>query len=127
VAVVVMNPAAYAQMERITNKLADHVTDEVFNDAFQAATPPMGGFATGEMQSTIRKQGHQVWVGTDHWHFVEYGTRPHLILPHGNWPLRDRSRGKYFGFVVHHPGATENPFMRRAIHQKRRLPYVGAV
>jgi len=122
VAVVIMDPSAYAHMDRICDKLADHVTDEVFNDAVQGAP-----VLTGEMRASIHKIGHQVHVGTDHWHFVEYGTAPHIITPHGNYPLRDRSRGKWFGFIVHHPGATENPFMRRAIHQKRRLPYVGGV
>lgn len=130
-AVVVMDPGAYVHMDRICAKLADHVGDEVHNDVLQAVTPPMRGYATGELMDSVRAvplgKRHQVWIGTDHWHLVEYGAKPHIILPRGNWPLRDRSRGKYFGFIVHHPGSPEQAPMRKAIHQKRRLPYVGAV
>jgi len=126
-----MDPAAYGHMDRICAKLADHVGDEVHNDVLQAVAPPMTGYATGELAESVHAvplgKNHQIWIGTDHWSFVEYGTKPHLILPHGNYPLRDRARGKYFGFVVHHPGMSEQAPMRKAIHQKRRLPYVGAV
>src|SRR5215204_1374257 len=126
VAVVVMNPAAYAHMDRICDRLADHVGDEVHNDVVRAVAPPMTGFATGELLSTVHAlpgNPHRVVIGTDHWHFIEYGVKPHIITPHGNWPLRDRVRGKYFGFIVHHPGHHEQAPMRKAVHQKRRLPY----
>ncbi|HKN42475.1 MAG TPA: hypothetical protein VJW23_01025 [Propionibacteriaceae bacterium] len=137
-AVVVMDPAVWGHMDRVCEQLADHVGDEVHNDVLQSC--PIDELGSGpstrrgglHMIETIHKTGmgtksNQIWVGTDHWHFVEYGTKPHLITPNGPWPLLDRIRGKYFGFVVHHPGATENPFMRKAIHQKRRLPYVGGM
>lgn len=123
---VVMDPAAYAHMDRICDKLADHVGQEVKNDAVQGA-PVLTGAMKASIFGVNLFKAYQVHVDTDHWHFVEYGTQPHIIRSHGPWFLRDRMRGKIFGFVVHHPGATENPFMRRAIYQKRRLPYVGGV
>jgi hypothetical protein len=126
VARVVMDPSAYVHMDHICSQLAHHVGGEVFNDVERGAP-----VLTGQMKATIRKvdlpKASQVWVGSDHWHFVEYGTAPHIIRSHGPWLLQDKSRGKVFGRVVHHPGATENPFMRRAIFQKRRLPYVGGM
>jgi hypothetical protein len=117
-------------MDHICDKLADHVGGEVHNDVLQAVAPPMRGYATGELAESVWAESlgknYRVHIGTDHWATVEYGAVPHLILPHGNYPLRDRSRNKFFGFVVHHPGSPEQAPMRKAVHQKRRLPYVGA-
>jgi len=131
VAVVVMDPGAYAHMDRVCEQLADHVGDEVHNDVAQAVSPPMTGYATGELLASVHAirlgARHQVWIGTDHWMTVEYGARPHLITPNGPWPLQDRLRGKFFGFTVHHPGSPEQAPMRKAVHQKRRLPYVGGM
>src|SRR6185295_622284 len=114
-----MDPGAYAHMDRVCEQLADYVGDEVHNDVAQAVTPPMTGFATGELLASVHAirlgARYQVWIGTDHWPFVEYGAKPHLITPNGPWPLRDRLRGKYFGFRVHHPGSPEQAPMRKAI------------
>jgi len=129
-AVVVMDPAVWGHMDRVCEQLADHVGDEVHNDVAQAVTPPMTGFATGELLASVHAtpgNPHRVYIGTDHWMTVEYGARPHLITPNGPWPLRDRLRNKYFGFLVHHPGSPEQAPMRKAVHQKRRLPYVGGM
>lgn len=46
--------------------------------------------------------------------FCEVGTRPHLIVSHGPWPLRDR-HGRVFGRVVHHPGTPAQPYLRPAL------------
>jgi hypothetical protein len=125
-----MDPGAYAHMDRVCDQLADHVGDEVHNDILQAVAPPMTGFATGELAASVYAtpgNPHRVYIGTDHWMTVEYGASPHLITPHGRYPLQDRARGKFFGFTVHHPGSPEQAPMRRAVHQKRRLPYVGGM
>jgi hypothetical protein len=130
-AVVVMDPAVWGHMDRVCEQLADHVGDEVHNDIAEAILPPMTGYGRGEMLGTLHGvplgARHQIWIGTDHWMTVEYGAKPHIITPNGPWPLLDRLRGKYFGFLVHHPGSPEQAPMRKAIHQKRPLPYVGGM
>ena len=129
-AVVIMDPAAYAHMDRVCDQLADYVGDEVHNDVVQAVAPPMTGYATGELVESVHAipgNPYRVFIGTDHWMTVEYGARPHLITPNGPWPLQDRARGKWFGWQVHHPGSPEQAPMRKAVHQKRRLPYVGGM
>lgn len=134
---VVMAPGVWYKMDIVCERTVDNVTDEVHLDVLAKA--PVDELRSGPdaragwppLISTIHatfigdKSG-QVWVGTPHWQFPEYGTAPHLILPHGNYPLRDRIRGKYFGFKVNHPGSSEQAFMRKSIFKKRRLRYVGA-
>ncbi len=60
-------------------------------------------------------------VGTDHWRETEYGSPPHIIRSHGDWPLRNRETGEVFGPIVHHPGTPAQPFLRPALYQRRRL------
>lgn len=76
---------------------------------------------SGELRSTIVAVGSQVRVGTAYWASVEYGSRPHIIRSHGNYPLRNRETGDVFGRVVHHPGTPAQPFLRPALYQRRRL------
>jgi HK97 gp10 family phage protein len=46
--------------------------------------------------------------------YVEYGTKPHIIKSHGDYPLRDR-HGRVFGKIVRHPGTSAQPFLRPAL------------
>lgn len=71
-------------------------------------------------------------VGTDHWAPTEYGSGPHWIISHGlwlrpenPWPLRNARTGQVFGLVVWHPGTPEQPYMRPALHKRRKLPGAG--
>jgi Bacteriophage HK97-gp10, putative tail-component len=55
-------------------------------------------------------------IGTDveySW-FVEYGTKPHVIRSHGDYPLRDK-KGNVFGREVDHPGTRAQPFLRPSL------------
>lgn len=60
-------------------------------------------------------------IGTDvdYAIFVEFGTKPHSITSHGNYPLRNRRAGKVFGRTVHHPGTRATPFLRPALDDIR--------
>jgi len=60
-------------------------------------------------------QGHD--YGLD----VELGTKPHLIISHGNYPLRNRRTGQVFGRIVHHPGTKPQPFLRGALEYLRGI------
>lgn len=78
---------------------------------------------TGELRESIWSWSEglhgRVLVGTDHWQPTEYGSGPHIIVSHGNYPLRNRETGQVFGRVVHHPGTPEQPFMRPAAYRRR--------
>lgn len=46
---------------------------------------------------------------------LEYGTAPHTITSHGDYPLRNRRTGQVFGRTVQHPGTAPQPFLRPAL------------
>lgn len=52
---------------------------------------------------------------------VEFGSRPHIIRSHGDYPLRNAETGEAFGQVVHHPGTKAQPFLRPALRKSRPL------
>lgn len=78
------------------------------------------GVRTGRLRSTIRAVGNRVYVGTDYWHYHHFGTRPHIILPRRKkalyWPGADHPVAR-----VRHPGTKANPFLTRALYQRRVL------
>ncbi len=76
------------------------------------------GELLASLRSTKTVNGGRVWIGTDHWQYVEYGTRPHVINPRVKqalwWvgaphPVRR----------VRHPGTREYAPMRRALASVR--------
>lgn len=80
---------------------------------------------TGELVRSIRRHGTTITIEAEHWHFVEYGTRPHIIRPRSKralwWPSADHPVKQ-----VYHPGTKAQPFIRPAATRQRRLrPGVG--
>ena len=81
----------------------------------------------GHLRSSIRwelgrdAQGLYVDIGTDAAEapYVEFGTAPHVIESHGDYPLRDR-KGNVFGQVVNHPGTDAQPFLRPGLERALR-------
>lgn len=75
---------------------------------------------SGEMVRSVRRVGTDILIGTDHWHFVEYGTQPHIIRPRVKralwWPGADHPVKK-----VYHPGTRAQPFIRPAATRQRTL------
>ena len=67
----------------------------------------------------------RIFVNTNHWRFVEYGTPPHLIRPNTKKALHWEG-ALHPVKLVRHPGTEAQPFMRRALFQRRSLPtFVG--
>ena len=46
---------------------------------------------------------------------LEFGTDPHPIESHGDYPLRNRRTGQVFGRRVNHPGTQAQPHLRPAL------------
>jgi len=110
------------------DRLVGQVTEEVYTDARRYCPIDPGTHlrSPGSLYRSLHTRrprrfvGHVV-VGTDHWHFVEYPTRPHIIRSRGPWPMRNPVTGDVFGDLVHHPGTEAQPFMRMALYQRRHL------
>jgi HK97 gp10 family phage protein len=66
-----MVPGWEQEIEKLSESLVSRICDDIAQDA--RAIAPVD---TGEMVSTIRSAGSEgrVYVGSDHWYFVEYGT-----------------------------------------------------
>ncbi len=119
--VVVLEPDAFLKIQAIADRCVENVTDDVESDANRYVP-----IDTGELRSSIHSlkvgSSGRVFVGTDHWAPTEYGSRPHIIRAHGDYALANRETGFYArSGLVHHPGTPEQPFMRPALYQKRRI------
>lgn len=124
-ATVVMDDRGWAEVEAECDRIAMVVTKAVAADARRAC--PVD---TGALLATIREAHHapmvgRVYVGTDYWASVEYGSRPHDIRAHNpNGALHffwEREGREVFFRSVHHPGTPAQPFMRVAIYTVRAL------
>jgi HK97 gp10 family phage protein len=60
-----------------------------------------------------------VVVGASYGLVVHEGSRPHEIRIKTKKVLADRRSGRIFGKVVKHPGTKANPFLQRAVDNKR--------
>lgn len=115
-----------AQVRRITNEVRDDAIAGCPIDSGDLVSTIKSRFP-GQLRGIVSVGGRGPLVDSaPHWRFVEYGTAPHWIDSHGPWPLRD-DHGNVFGRRVWHPGTTANPFMRRALYQRRRLSPVGVL
>lgn len=52
---------------------------------------------------------------------VNFGSRPHIIRSHGNYPLRNRRTGAIFGREVLHSGNRPQPFFSDAVEENETL------
>lgn len=102
------------------SEVRENVAEDVARDARRYAPKD-----TGQMASTIRVvnsgKSSRVIVGTNHWYFVEYGTGAHPITAVRRKVLANKEKGEFYGKTVLHPGTPQQPFMRRAIYQRRAL------
>jgi hypothetical protein len=77
-----------------------------------------GLIKTGALLASVRQEGTRAYIGSDHWHFVEYGTDPHVIRPVTKEALWWEG-ARHPVRRVRHPGIREYAPMRRALYTKR--------
>lgn len=115
---LIMDPDWEAKINRQIQPTIERVTKAVGTDVKQNLLPHN---KTGELLESVDVDARNgiVSVGTDHWHFIEFGTSPHIEkappgheLFAGFMPL---------GTIVHHPGTREYAPMRRALYKPRNL------
>ena len=117
-AVIVEDPAWHAHARDALGRFIDGPLTRAIADDMRRDCPEK----TGELLRSIRQLGNQIWVGSEvafYWSYVEYGTRPHIIRSHGDYPLRNRETGEVFGRVVRHPGTQAQPFIRPNFYRYR--------
>lgn len=124
-ALVITDPMAQVHIDEICDQIREWLAQEVARDARRFAPED-----TGYLMTHIRVQdgGRRVVAlgaglppNADAPAYVEFGTRPHSIDSHGDYPLRSKT-GQAFGRHVNHPGTAPQPFMRPAAYRKRRIP-----
>lgn len=106
----------------VQRQLAQMANEAVLTMKYLCPVSPVGPLhRSGNLRSSI----HAFRMGTpgdryyiigptaDYAPYVEEDTRPHLIVSHGPWPLRNRETGQVFGRVVHHPGTRGQHFVQR--------------
>lgn len=112
---VVMSPGWEARMGPQIDAVLDQVTEDVKDDIVRSAPVDRG-----DLVKSVHRRGHRVYVGTDHWHYVEYGTEPREFGPRTKkalwWPGAHHPVKK-----VYHPGTPAQPFMRPALFKRRTL------
>lgn len=79
---------------------------------------------TGALLKSVRSTKGEgvglVWISTDHWQHLEYGTPPHIIRPRRKKALWWKG-ARHPVSIVHHPGARAYAPMRRAAAEMRIL------
>lgn len=112
---ITMQPGFEVDLEHELQPLIEEVAREVEQDIKRNA--PVD---SGELVRSVRRRGTVIRISAPHWHFVEYGTRPHIIRPRSKqalwWPGAHHPVKK-----VYHPGTQAQPFIRPAALRQRRL------
>lgn len=112
---ITMRPGFEVDLDRELQPLIEEVAREVEQDIKRNA--PVD---TGELVRSVRRRGNVITISAPHWHFVEYGTRPHIIRPRSKqalwWPDAHHPVKS-----VYHPGTQAQPFIRPAALRQRRL------
>lgn len=112
-------------MERIDHKVVNasyEACKQIASDA-RRYTPVLTGAMRRSIRARKTKGGGRVYVGTDHWMYVEYGTVHHWISTYKvSLMHRDVHGGKHFmGKSVLHPGAMARRPLRRALYKRRSM------
>lgn len=112
-------------MERVDHKVKKASYEACKQIAAEARryTPVLTGAMRRSIRARETKSGGRVYVGTDHWMYVEYGTVHHWI---STWKRSlmyiDLYGGKHFlGRSTLHPGAYARRPIRRAFFKKRSM------
>jgi hypothetical protein len=66
------------------------------------------GFSIGQLQASWYPKASYA-------PYVEFGTKPHTIVPINKQVLANTQTGQIFGTIVHHPGTKPNDFMGKIV------------
>src|SRR5690606_40700114 len=132
VVIVPFLPGIYGLESRI-NRVGNEVLDAIYRNMSRKAPvkvrnnlgPPVAlKRSIRKRRAALVQQSRRIYVGTDHWHFVEYGSQPHMIYPRYKQALYWTGAG-YPRAIVHHPGATSHHFIRSSVFISRPSRVIG--
>lgn len=114
------DPRMAAAAQRVADYQRNHIP--VGHDVENGRSP---GYAKSRIAVRVRKGplgGREFEVGSDattpegfpYPVVLDVGAAPHIIRPHGNYPLKD-SEGHVFGREVHHPGVQPSNWCRGSL------------
>lgn len=76
----------------------------------------------GELKNSVQTEVREDMViisMAEHWKYVEFGTKPHIIMPKDKKALSWKKDGvDYIAKLVHHPGTRPQPFVRNTFYHK---------
>lgn len=128
-ALVIMYEPGMQRVDEISQDAALQACKEIAED-IRAYTPVLTGAMRRSVRARKTKGGGRVYVGTDHWYYIEYGVEPHIITVrrlatgHGPKVLVNRAypgKKRFLGGMVQHPGVNARMPIRRAFFQKRSM------
>lgn len=120
--VVLYEPGMQRVQERAVD-LAHMATDLIYLDVLSTVPVDTGALFRSVRRKHLKRSG-QVWIGTDHWFFIEYGVKPHIIRTRTKRTLANPDTRTMFGRRVNHPGHRAYMPMRRALYQRRFIKVV---
>lgn len=112
---VILAPNVVDNVRAETLSSVHHIVDVLADTAHRnVAQYSKSGALLASMRTVKNARGGRVFIGTDHWPYIEYGTKRHTIQPRYKkalwWPT-----APYPVTRVRHPGTPEYAPMRRAL------------
>lgn len=112
---------AQAEFDRETQRALDTASNAVRLNAITRFKSHTGELARSTVVRKVNQHARNIEATAPHAGFVENGTRPHDIQPHGK-ALRFVANGQVmFRRTVHHPGTKATHFLRDAAQSMRPL------
>lgn len=114
-----MKTMTSAEFKAAFNLALNGIGNDFVNELVRIA-PVDTGFLRESISYTVNNNTIEVSM-PEYGFYIEFGTAPHTIVPVNAKALHWKSGGSdVFAKVVHHPGTTPNPFLRRTINTKLR-------
>ena len=100
-------------LEGLLRRFADRVVEAARSKALKRS-----GYLASQISSVVEKDSAAIYAKAPYSAYVEFGTRPHLILPKRARALRFEVDGEVvFARRVHHPGTQPQPFLFPAVYE----------
>jgi HK97 gp10 family phage protein len=87
-------------------------------ESAQSRAPKRTGYLASQISSVVEGGSATIYAKAPYSAYVEFGTRPHPILPKRAKALRFEVDGEVvFARRVHHPGTQPQPFLFQAVYE----------
>ena len=119
---VIMWEPGLEKMDRAALEMAHEGSKEIAAD-IRSNIRNGGHVESGNLLRSVHvrkfNKSSRVFIGTDHWAYIEYGVPPHIIRVRNARVMRNPKTRIVYGKRVDHPGHKAYRPVRRAFYQKR--------